>query len=618
VTREFHGLSAEPLPAEEWPGRFDLYMPDGVTRMRMEDVPLYRALRGDVVHGVEMVIAPKGGKPRRLLADGQQLIVGGKLVGAVAIMHDITDRRQAEESLTRSEQKYRTYINSSPTGVFVANAKGRLLEVNPAACAMLGYTKEELLKKSVKDVLTADEAKSMMADCYAMLRTGVDVNRECRIVCKDGSLAFMSVHAARLSADRGIGFCVDITERKRAEMEARKAELAAEAASRAKSEFLANMSHEIRTPMTAILGFADILLGSPSQEEIAESAKVIKRNGEHLLDIINDILDLSKIESGKHELAKIICSPAQIVADVVSTMKIRAEAKGLALTYDIRDDVPNRILTDPARLRGILVNLIGNAVKFTEIGSVRVVVHSLFYGREPRVRFNVVDTGIGMSAEQIGRLFQPFSQADGSVNRRFGGTGLGLAISKRLAALLGGDITVRSVPGEGSTFSLTITAGSIDTTAPVQHVAPETDAAVHAAGELPRLYCRVLLVEDGPDNQRLISHMLRKAGANVTVAENGRVAVDAALKARQIGTPFDVVLMDMQMPIMDGYEATRALRNAGYSEPIIALTAHAMREDRQKCLDVGCDAYVSKPIDRASLLQTVARQVERAMQDAKR
>jgi CheY-like chemotaxis protein len=372
------------------------------------------------------------------------------------------------------------------------------------------------------------------------------------------------------------------------------------------------MSHEIRTPMTAILGFTELLLGDPSRQRLSpeqrEAIETIQRNGNYLLGLINDILDLSKMEAGKLEIERTECSPGQVLSEVVALMRVRARAKNLSLELALGGPVPATIRTDPLRLRQILINLVGNALKFTEVGGVRVVAR-LLDGPRPRLQVDVIDTGIGIGREQLARLFQPFAQADSSTTRQFGGSGLGLTISKRLAEMLHGDLTVTSVPGQGSTFRVSVATGPLEGVAMQDRLVAEGAAApaARSSGENPvELGGRVLLAEDGPDNQRLIAHILKKAGAEVTVADNGRIAFEQALEAQQEGRPFDVVLMDMQMPEMDGYTATRALRERGYGGPIVALTAHAMSDDRQKCLDAGCDDFVSKPIHRKTLLELIA------------
>jgi signal transduction histidine kinase/ActR/RegA family two-component response regulator len=394
----------------------------------------------------------------------------------------------------------------------------------------------------------------------------------------------------------------------------------AEAADRAKSEFLANMSHEIRTPMTAILGFTDVLSQGVTDPEKVEAAEIVKRNGEHLLEIINDILDLSKIDAGQLDIERVPCSPWQIVADASSLMRVRAAAKGLDLTVKFEGLIPETILSNPIRLRQILINLIGNAIKFTEVGGVRLVTQLVRDEKGgPQLRFEVTDTGIGMSQESMSRLFKPFSQVNSSLAKAAEGTGLGLAISQRLARMLGGSITVASVLGKGSTFSATVQAGPLDGVkmleCPEEAIPRVKVPPKVVVQERPKLSGRILLVEDGPDNQRLIGLLLRRAGAEVTLAENGVVALekikqaslDGAFDVTQGSTaPFDVILMDMQMPLMDGYEVARELRRLGYEHPIIALTAYAMSADRQKCLDAGCDDYATKPISEESLLKTVA------------
>jgi len=397
---------------------------------------------------------------------------------------------------------------------------------------------------------------------------------------------------------------------------------AAEAAARAKSEFLANMSHEIRTPMTAIMGYVTLAAeGCPSQceygrTEHASHLATVLRNTEYLLQIINDILDLSKIEAGKLAVEHIECSLCEILTDVAGLVRVRSDAEGLTFDISHEGPIPTTIRTDPTRLRQILINVLGNALKFTKVGSVRLIARLDRSGEQPVMQFDVVDTGIGMVPEQVDRLFQPFTQADSSTTRRFGGTGLGLTISKRLVTMLDGDIhVVDTAPGRGTRIRVAIGTGPLDGVPMLDELTPVTTAAAEAPAiaartdDVTRLDCRVLLAEDGPDNQRLIAHILRKAGATVDVADNGKLAVDKALGAQAAGQPFDVILMDMQMPEMDGYDATRMLRWKGYRGPIIALTAHAMPQDRKKCLLAGCDDYATKPIDRHRLIETLQRRL---------
>ena len=374
-----------------------------------------------------------------------------------------------------------------------------------------------------------------------------------------------------------------------------------------RTDFLANMSHEIRTPLTAIQGFTDLLSDpATSAFERDEYVGTIRRNTSHLLQIINDILDLSKIEAGRMAFEAIPTEPAGLLRDVKALLHMSAEQKGL--TFDVVYDtpVPELITSDPTRIRQILLNLASNAIKFTERGSVTIAA-GFEHGESPRLYFDVRDTGIGLKDDQRERLFQAFSQADACTTRKFGGTGLGLVISQQMAEKLGGGIDVTSVYGVGSTFRVTIDAGDVqdvffldepdETRQRVRAMLPETDLD-------ETLGARILLAEDGKDNQRLISHVLRKAGATVTVVDNGADAVQAAMHAMRT-EPFHVVFMDMQMPIMDGYVATQTLRDAGYVRPIIALTAHAMADDRHKCLEAGCDDYLTKPIDRRAMIERV-------------
>ena len=519
-------------------------------------------------------------------------------------------------------------LDQATEAIAIFDAKGNPIYQNREFRQSIGYTNDELAAIGPWMIFRDPESVRRR---WERESNGQSCKIEAEVRTKAGRLFPVLFCCSAIHDDNGsplglLGIFLDITERKQIELQQKQYAItlesqkqameqlyeAAEAATRAKSEFLAGMSHEIRTPMTAILGFTDVLSSMVSSPEGLDAIKTIQRNGEYLLSIINDILDLSKIEAGKLQVERSPCSPFQVVAEVASLMRIRAEAKNLKLHAEYSGLIPEVIHSDSTRLRQVLINLIGNAIKFTEIGVVRLVT-SLVQdeGSEPRLRFDVIDTGIGMTEEQVAKLFEPFNQADASTTRRFGGTGLGLTISKRLAEKLGGHITVLSTPGKGSTFSVTVETGSLDGVRFLEPVAESavpakpTPSAAAGAALLPD--CRVLLAEDGPDNQRLIAFFLKKAGARVTLAGNGQIAYAEALAARVRGKPFDLILMDMQMPVTDGYDATRRLRAAGYTGTIIALTAHAMADDRQKCIDAGCDDYATKPIDREKFFAILAR-----------
>lgn len=411
------------------------------------------------------------------------------------------------------------------------------------------------------------------------------------------------------------GTVMDVTAAIEREEALRQAQERAEAASQSKSEFLANMSHEIRTPLTAILGYTDLLrdeaIRQGASDEQLQSMSTIRRAGEHLLTVINDILDLSKIEAGRMAIERVETDLPRVLFDVDSLMRSRAAQKGVQLNTRLLTPIPDRVLSDPTRLRQVLMNLVGNAAKFTAHGQIEIQVDVSTMAGEPALQIAVVDTGPGMSPEQAAQLFQPFVQADTSVTRKHGGTGLGLTICRRLANLMGGHVQlVKTAPGQGSTFTFTLPLHAVDGA----HHVNDLLACVAVPGPLKataayaiELRGRILLAEDGEDNQRLISHHLRKAGAEVVIAEHGRRALELIGAAEATGRPFGLLVSDMQMPEMDGYTLARTLRAQDNAIPIIALTAHAMADDRQKCLDAGCNDYASKPIDRGALIATCAR-----------
>lgn len=524
----------------------------------------------------------------------------GTVNAFIEVVEDITQRKQVQEQL-----KGATFcLEQAADCIFWIDPQGNFVYTNRRASTVLGYSPEELRQMTVFDVdpnFTPDE----WTRHWELILQRKSFVIESRHRTKSGRSFPVEIsvnHMAYDGKEYNCAFARDITDRKQTEHRLIEAKQAAEAANRSKSEFLANMSHEIRTPMTAILGFAEILSEAVVDPELAEAATTICRNGRHLLGIISDILDLSKIEAGKLEVERIPCSPTQILEEVVSLMRVRADGKGLPLEVQHIGHIPGAVLSDPVRIRQILVNLVGNAIKFTEIGSIRITVRldDAASGLS-ELTFDVSDTGIGISPDHVAELFQPFVQAESSTTRKYGGSGLGLSISKRLANMLGGDIVVTSRLGEGSTFSLSLPVRCHLPDSAVSRPQPQDWLAESPFALLDR---RILLVEDGPDNQRLIAFLLQEAGAEVVLANNGRVAVEIALTSDE---RFDAILMDMQMPIMDGYEATKALRDAGYDAPIIALTACAMCDDVKKCLATGCSDYLSKPVDRATLVSTVAR-----------
>lgn len=419
------------------------------------------------------------------------------------------------------------------------------------------------------------------------------------------------VLALVLSLSRNLEKSIAIIQDRTAELQAKgeellKAKEAAESANAAKSAFLANMSHEIRTPLGAILGFSELITRPGlSLEEQQQSIETIKRNGRLLSDIIDDILDISKVEAGKLSVERVRVSVDEVLTDVMSLMIKEADRKGLKIDLEAATPVPEYIYSDPLRLRQILLNVVGNAVKFTGRGAVRIVVGVEEIKKKQMLYFSVTDSGVGIAADAQKQLFEPFSQTDASTTRKFGGTGLGLALSLNFARALGGGIELKeSLPGKGSTFLITIDPGSF-APGPYRHLGALQKRSlapiVQEERNLDFQKLRVLVVDDSVDNLRLVSLFLNKSGIKPDTARNGREAILMAMDS-----PYDVILMDLQMPEMDGYAATLELRTQGYSGPIIALTAHAMIEEKKKCLESGFDGHISKPINFNSLIQTIS------------
>ena len=531
-------------------------------------------------------------------------------------------RRQIQLYLDAAGDYARMLIESSLDAVISVDMLLRIVEFNPAAERAFGYTKAEVIGKSI-EMLYAEPAEGWRVRIKTHDRgyTGEVRNRR-----KNGEVFTSLVRSIKLcNADGEIigvmGISRDITQQRTLEdqnkqyvmalsmsnRELEQARDAAAEANKAKDRFLANMGHEIRTPLTAILGFTDILSEAcKDHPAAAQSIDVIRRNGAHLLDLLNDLLDYSKLDSGRLEVERGSVELAPLLNDVVSLFSAVAEKNKVGLRLILSPDAPATIRTDPRRVRQIVQNLVSNAIKFTTNGRADIRV-----GLAPRsgtathsVMIEVADTGMGMTPEQVTSLFTPFTQADSSTSRRFGGTGLGLAISRKLARLLGGDLIAQSVAGAGSTFTLTLPCIEQES------IAGRASAPRQFLQARPLEGRQILAVDDCADTRTLITHFLEKFGANATVAASGREVMEHIAVLRD-HSPFDAILMDMQMPDMDGYEVTRRLRERGWQAPIIALTADDMPQIKDRCLKVGCDAHVAKPIDWQKLVNTIRELGER-------
>ncbi len=509
--------------------------------------------------------------------------------------------------------RVRSALDTLGDGLLVLDRKERIVLVNRSLAESIGTSPEKLVGVQAAKLpweLT-DEQTANGFPWTRAITLGMNIQGETLRYRREGvdDAVFLTSCSPVPGSDgstQGVLVSLDdVTELEETKQQLNHAKDAAEEANHAKSAFLANMSHEIRTPMNAILGFTEVLRRGIEHDESKrrKHLNTIHSSGTHLLNLINDILDLSKVEADRLEVESIPCAVHRVVAEVVTVMSGRAEEKGLTLDYQFDGKIPESITSDPARLRQILTNLVGNAIKFTEQGGVRITTKLEADQQRPRIVMQVIDTGIGMSEAAAAKIFDPFSQADASVTRRFGGTGLGLSISKRFAEALGGDISVHSEPGVGSIFAVTIDTGPLENVALIEPADADLETPLiedqQLTVRLPNL--RVLIVDDGEENRDLMCLILRETGATFATAENGLQAVEMATDQ-----DCDVILMDMQMPVMDGYTATRKLREQGYDKPIIALTAHAMQHAEQKCRDAGCSGFLSKPVEFDKLIATLA------------
>ncbi|MDA8746219.1 ATP-binding protein [Rubripirellula amarantea] len=534
---------------------------------------------------------------------------------------EIIHRQKVERDLLASQAELLSQksemdlmYKAAPVGMSLVGPDLRYIRINDRLADIHGLSREAHLGKRIRDVLP-DLGQKIERFYQRILKTG-EAQLDNEITGTTDASSKRRTWLASyypLKGEDGVIHSIsavvqDITQRKETERRLKQSEAAALAASQSKSEFLANMSHEIRTPMAAILGYADVLLGHLKDPDNRNCVLIMKRNGEHLLELINDILDLSRIEAGKMDVEEEPVALPHLVADIESLMQVRAEEKKVIFEVDFEGHIPHTIKTDPTRLRQVLINLIGNAIKFTDEGEVRLKVKFIEGDETPLIEFAIIDTGIGMSPDQIDRLFKPFSQGDSSVTRQYGGSGLGLAISQRLVQMLNGKMELESKVGEGSTFYVHLPVSSIGE---LELVKPDllvkSSEPRDLLAETPKLTGRILVVDDRRDVRHISQHFLEKAGATVSTAEDGQEGIDMAIAARDAGKPFDLVVMDMQMPNVDGMQAVAELRSAGIEWPIVALTADAMKGDRDKCLNGGCDDYLSKPIDHAKLIQMAAK-----------
>lgn len=588
-----------------------------------------KGLTGEKIDGsVEYKVKAKGGREYYAVLNVTFTYKNGIPEGAMVIAHDITERKKAEEERERllaqireERNKLKFLIESIPDEVWFCDAKGNFSLLNEAALRGLDLDKAEL------EIFNLDGNLRPIEDAplYRSLKGEVLKGEEMARHPSTDEILYRQFNSIPIEGENGqiigaIAIIRDITSLKKMEEELRsardeleqrvnertaelqKAKDAAEAADRAKSEFLATMSHEIRTPMNAVIGSAGLLLDADLTTDQRDLIETIRTSGDALLSIINDILDLSKIEGGKLELE---CQPFDLqscIEDSLELMAQRASEKGLDMSYWMDENAPKAIIGDPTRLRQILVNLLNNAVKFTEKGEIRLSVESRMWEKSCEIHFAVKDTGIGIPAESLGKIFQSFSQVDSSTTRKYGGTGLGLAISRKLVELMGGRIWVESIFGKGSTFHFTIRAEpTTNEFAEARRTYSHIKANIQAAQDHP---IRILLAEDNLVNQKVMLRMLKKIGHRADVAANGL----EVLKAIEM-VPYDVILMDVQMPEMDGIAATEEIRRRWHDKgpKIIAITAYALAGDKEKCLEVGMNDYISKPVKIDELKATLER-----------
>jgi PAS domain S-box-containing protein len=563
---------------------------------------LSRQIKHKAPFDCEILNYTKSGEPYWVHLQGQPLFdERGEVIQFFAIEDNITEARFAEEALKKREEKYRGIIANMNLGLVEVDNDEIIMYANQSFCNISGYTLDELMGKKAPSVLLRVDQSEFMDAKNQQRKEGISDAYEIAILTKQGQTRWMLISGAPLYSDDGtligsIGIHLDITEQKKLEVALRESKQIAEESSKAKELFLANMSHEIRTPMNAIIGMSRLLKKTNLDEQQHIYLDAISTSGQNLLVIINDILDISKIEAGRLTIEQIDFSLADVIEQIRNVVDYKAQEKALNLKFEIDPNLPQWLQGDPYRINQILLNLVGNAIKFTDKGSVTTTC--TYLGQHNglcRIKFAVADTGIGIDQIFLKDIFGNFSQEDSTITRKFGGTGLGLSISKKLVELMGGTIDLESIKGKGTTIFFTLTL-------PTAHVSHTPKEKTDMSQDMLRLDGRtILLVEDNLLNRLLANMILKNYGATVIEAENGQEACEA-LKNPHI----DLVVMDMQMPIMDGIEATRHIRNQMHLNiPIIALTASALKGDNLHCLEAGMNDYLSKPFEEEALIEKI-------------
>jgi len=575
----------------------------GMTPMDIDDSALPPTDTGKIARELqehwhalfERVHVAKDGRRIPVEISAHLFTLNGKST-VLSVARDISERK-------RAEAEYRTLVQTTPDGFWLASSQnGQLIDVNAAYCTMAGHTREELLAMRVPD-LEAQQDEAQIARNIQTLLRGEPLRFESRHRRKDGSLFDVEISAQHLDARGGVivAFIRDITLRKQAEQALLAAKTAAEQANRAKSEFLANMSHEIRTPMNAIIGLSDLALGMELPPKLRDYCTKIHTSSKALLSIINDILDYSKVEAGRLELDNVEFSLEEVLENVANLFIVRAEEKGLELLFQIGHDVPPTLIGDPLRLSQVMNNLVGNAVKFTEQGQIHIQVEQI--AAPPglaTLRFAVRDSGIGITPEQVARLFQAFTQADGSITRKYGGTGLGLTISKRLMEKMGGDIAVNSELGQGSTFTFTLSF-------PVPQHAKLTRSPTDLRG------MHVLVVDDLDISRNILTELLTLWGFRVSEAASGKEALTLLEQSDKSAAQVELILLDWKMPEMDGVEVARRVHQLAATHDIprlpviIMVTAYSKEQLLEEAQGVQLDAVLTKPVTASGLFDTIIR-----------